>query len=170
MDETSSFLWFQVKVRVTYNASIHHLYIMSGIWGNFASSMARYTAQTKMAELEPHKALSEVLNDLPDRSSLRFRMSSRGTLLRYLFNTIYGNPDWLPYFLPDNEPYPTFSEAEDWAWMEEFSGEAFYCLSETQRRIDRQRMARREPLLRGPRPGSICGKSFNRYARTYTCK
>lgn len=147
---------------------------MSGLWGNITSSvvsrLATPQAPGKLQEhLDPHKTLCDVLHDLPVRSGYSFNHAAHGTLLRYLFNTVYCRAEWIPFLLPDDEPVPLPRDAESWAWRE--GGEdRVYSLSQTQRDVNAQRLeggkSPTRPILRG----KVCGKMIKRSDRTYTCR
>lgn len=147
---------------------------MSPLWGNFASSMARFSsphAPGKLPEhLEPLKALCDVLEDLADEPDLGFRTSSRAQLLRYLYNTLYCKAEWIPFLLPDDHPVPVPRDTDAWAWRDELGSEMSYSLSEIQRRLERTRISLGKRPVRDVKEGAICGKTLKRFDRTYTCK
>lgn len=147
---------------------------MSGIWGNFTSSVARLAAAQAPGRLpehlEPHKALFDILHTLPERCDYTFNMTARGTLLRFLFNTIFCRAEWIPFLLQDDEPVPLPRDAEFWAWHDQFGVETFYALSETQRRLDERRIALGQEPSRPVKLGRTCGRTLKRFDRTYTCK
>lgn len=147
---------------------------MSGIWGNFTQNMARIAAAQapgKLPEhLEPHKALYDILHSLPERSDFKFDMTARGTLLRFLFNTIYCRAEWIPFLLQDDEPIPLPRDPDVWAWHDEYGVETFYELHDVQRTIDRRRTDAGKQSRRPVKLGRICGKTLKRFDRTYSCK
>jgi hypothetical protein len=147
---------------------------MSGIWGNLTHSVARIAssqAPGKLPEhLEPHKALYEILHTLAERSDYEFDMAARGTLLRFLFNTMYCRAEWIPFFLEDEEQAPTPRNANTWAWYDRNGAETYYRLTDDQRRLRDQAGPETVQTRRSPPTGKICGKTLKRLDRTYSCK
>ncbi|KAK8854813.1 hypothetical protein IAR55_003552 [Kwoniella newhampshirensis] len=131
---------------------------------------------------DPHRVLSEIITHSHLQRGARFTNNTRSAIVRQLFQTLWQRPEWASLFLPlehghideEGEPevLPRADNLDSWLVEDHVGsvGMKAWSLTDTQKRVEETRKrARKEPWKKA-RQGQICGKVFQRFERTFTCK
>ncbi|KAK6910515.1 ubiquitin-protein ligase [Kwoniella mangroviensis CBS 8886] len=146
-----------------------------------------FTGSSNLSPTDPHKALSELLATAHLQRDNKISSSVKAALIRSLFQSIWQRSDWIKYFLPTiiNSPdvggssekvdlkIPSFGNLNDWLIndiQDNLPSPKTWSLSLAQDKLDEIYKSKGHRSFKKVRNGTICGKVFNRFDRTFTCK
>ncbi|WVQ99973.1 hypothetical protein IAU59_007116 [Kwoniella sp. CBS 9459] len=121
---------------------------------------------------DPHKALSDLLQQSHLARGGKFSNTVKATLVRALYQTIWQRPEWQALFIASSGmgDIPSALNLNDWIVTEENESSKIWSCHAAQKAIEEKRAERGEEPLARRRQGRICGKVLQRFERTFTCK
>lgn len=119
---------------------------------------------------DPHRGLSDLLNSSHLQHGARWSNNVRASILRQLWQTVWQDPHWIQYFVPEGTQVPVYDNIWEWLVDTPNGPSTPWTLSAKQAQIEEQRKAEGKQRIWIPRQGQICGKVMQRHDRTYTCK
>ncbi|ODN78777.1 hypothetical protein L202_04335 [Cryptococcus amylolentus CBS 6039] len=129
-------------------------------------------ARAPSAPQDPYRTLSELLHGSNTQNGSRWSNTVKAAIIRQLWQTVWHDPEWVQYFVPDEEADSLPKQAEIKDWLVD-TPEALYqtwSLSATQKELQEKKSREGKDPIWPPRAGQVCGKVFQRHERTYTCK
>nr|XP_019044649.1 ubiquitin-protein ligase [Kwoniella bestiolae CBS 10118]OCF23579.1 ubiquitin-protein ligase [Kwoniella bestiolae CBS 10118] len=144
-----------------------------------------FTGSANLPPTDPHKALAELLATSPTQRDSKISNSVKAAIIRSLFQSIWQKSDWVKYFLPpsptstgsspekSNVGIPSFGNLNDWLindLNDTLLSPKPWSLNTAQAKLDEAYKAKGIQSFRKTRNGTVCGKVFNRFERTFTCK
>ncbi|EAL20444.1 hypothetical protein CNBE3650 [Cryptococcus deneoformans B-3501A] len=119
---------------------------------------------------DPHRGLSDLLNSAHLQHGARWSNNVKASILRQLWQTVWQDPQWIQYFVPEGTHVPVYDNLWEWLVDTPDGPSKPWTLSEKQAQIEEERKSEGKKPIWTRRKGQICGKVMQRHDRTYTCK
>ncbi|OCF37903.1 ubiquitin-protein ligase [Kwoniella heveanensis BCC8398] len=150
----------------------HHLPHSPSQPGQSAFGNAVNPTQFPIGPSDPHKALSELLQQSHLQRGGRFSNTVKAAVVRALYQTIWQRGDWQALFIPSREKrhIPSVQSLDDWVIHGDNETSKIWSCRAAQKQVEKRRKESGEEPLARIREGQICGKVLQRFERTFTCK